>query len=370
MIELVRLVLAIALLAACRVPVASVVIEPARAVEPVPVPVIGDLFEARPALAQHSRLDAVAVAAAQSAADDHVVAARVVREAMATQLGSGMAPHVLTGWGSDDEIAAQLDAALSELRRSTEISEIGVAKASGRAGHVGVVIAVPFPRLPITVERGADATKISMAWVWSDAPAAFAVTPTSSRRLEPVLVASNLDLDVAAALLDCSNPSAIEIRAGARVVATVVDACGGTASASENFGPPAATRIEIEQRVFELVNRERVASGRPALAWDGEAHRFARAHAEDMARYRYVSHEAPDGMHLPFRVEHAGFAASATRENVGHAWGPAEVHVAFMASPGHRTNLLAYDVDRGAVGVVADPRDPSAFYVTEFFRKP
>jgi uncharacterized protein YkwD len=230
------------------------------------------------------------------------------------------------------------------------------------------VVAVPFPRLPITIEHGDASARITMGWSWSETPAAFAVTATSSRRLAPVVVASSLDLAV-----DCARPGAIEIRAGARVVATVVDACGdqvGGDAGGEEFGPPAVTRIEIEQRVFELVNRERVAHGRPALAWDGEAHRFARAHAGDMARLHYVGHEAPDGAHLAQRVHDAGFAARATRENVGHAWGPAEVHVAFMASTGHRANLLAEDVDRGAIGVVADPRDPTAFYITEFFRTP
>jgi len=361
----VRLFVVLTLIVACRPPMA--VVEPQRVEPVIPVPAIDEvMFRHGPALEPRSPLDNVAAAAAQSAADGHVVSARVVREAMAANLGSGMWPHVLTGWGSDAEIAAQLDTAIAELRATADIAELGVARANGAAGRVGVVIAMPDPKLPLVIDRS-ESPRITMAWRWSDAPAAFAVTSTTSRRLEATLVAQNLDLAV-----DCARPAAIEIRAGARVVATVVDACGEYADAnppaSIDFGPPAHTRVEIEQRLFELVNRERVAHDRPPLAWDPEAQRFARNHAADMARMHHVGHEAPDGSSLHQRVELASFRSSTTRENVGHAWGPGEVHVAFMASPGHRENLLAFDIDRGAVGIASDPADPTAFYITEFFR--
>ncbi len=88
-----------------------------------------------------------------------------------------------------------------------------------------------------------------------------------------------------------------------------------------------------------------------------------------MARFRYVGHEAPDGASYRERVAGAPFRTQVTHENVGYAWGPGEVHEAFMLSVGHRANLLADDVERGAVGVAVDPRDLSAFYVTEFFRR-
>lgn len=88
-----------------------------------------------------------------------------------------------------------------------------------------------------------------------------------------------------------------------------------------------------------------------------------------MARFHYVAHESPDGVSYRERIAGAPFRAESTRENVGHAWGPGEVHEAFLRSAGHRANLLAGDVDRGAVGVAVDPADPGAFYVSEFFRR-
>jgi uncharacterized protein YkwD len=345
---------------------------------------------ARVGLERRAELDAVAAAAATSAAADHVVAARAVRGAMAARLGSAAWPHVFTGWGSDAEIEAQLDDALLELRADgVPLAEIGSAVAEGPAGRVGVIVALPRePRLPLTIDHHGRSSEIALAWAWPEEPAAYAVTPTRALRIasrvgDPQTFASSRGLrpghrsndpDVRFTV-DCRTPApAVEIRAGERIVATVVDACGTTVAlddlGAEEVGPPAHTRTEIEHRVFELLNRERVAHGRPPLAWDPAVLVFARGHSAEMARHAYVGHHTHDGLALRDRIVHAPFAWSSARENVGHAWGPGEVHVAFMHSPGHRENVLAWDISRGAVGIAIDPVDPTAFYITEFFRDP
>jgi hypothetical protein len=316
-----------------------------------------------------SRLDEVARVAATTASTGFVVSAPALKVAMATALGSGVWPHVLTGWGTDAEIAAQLEAALAELRVATEIAELGFSTAQGPAGRVGVVVAVPPPSLPLTVERTGSRARVKLAWTWGTDAAVYAVAPVTSRRLHATRTGDVIELAI-----DCADPVAIEIRAGARVVASVLDACAPALATDEllpaiDIGPPAHTPIEIEMRVWALVNRERVANGVAALAWDTAGHRFARAHAADMARFRYVGHEAPDGTGYADRVARAPFRTLSTHENVGHAWGPGELHEAFLHSPGHRANLLADDVDRGAVGVAIDPADPGAVYVAEFFRR-
>lgn len=323
---------------------------------------------------RHASLDEVAGAVARAASEEHGVPAAAVRAAMANVLGSGRRPHVLAGRGSDRQIADQLRVALDELRATVTLEGFGVAVASGPTGRVGVVVALPAPSVPVTIERLGESARLSMVWPWAVAPEVFAVTPMSARRLTAVAVAGQLQFAV-----DCArSDEAIEISAGTVAVAIVVAPCGAVAEApvrvgggdGVELGPPAGTRVEIEQRLFELVNRERAAHGRAALRWDERAHAFARAHAADMAAGGYVGHRAPDGAALVVRVERAGLSAWATRENVGHAGGPGEVHLAFLRSPGHRANLLADDITHGAVGVAADPRAPGDFYVTEFFLTP
>lgn len=367
-LEVVRLALLVVTVVGCRSaaqPSAPLVVPP-----PPALAAPGDHALERFAAAHRpSRLDEVARVAAGAASTGYVVSATAVKAAMATALGSGVWPYVLTGWGTDDEIGAQLEAGLAELRAVTELAEIGFATAGGRAGHVGVIVAVPPPSLPLTVERTDSTARLKLAWIWGDDAAVYAVTPTTSRRLAATRTGDQIELAV-----DCADPTAIEIRAGTRVIATVVDACAPELATDElppalDLGPPAHTMIEIEMRVWALVNRERVASGVAALDWDAASHRFARVHAADMARFRYIGHQGPDGASYRERVARAPFRAAATHENVGHAWGPGEVHEAFLRSAGHRANLLAADVDRGAVGVAVDPGDPSAFYVSEFFRQ-
>jgi uncharacterized protein YkwD len=316
-----------------------------------------------------SRLDEVARVAAESASASFVISAQAVQQAMARALGSGMWPYVLVGWGSDAEIAAQLGAGLAELRAATELVEIGAATARGPAGRVGVIVALPPPRLPLAIERSGSSARVELAWPWHRAIAVYAVGPTASHRLEVERAGDRLGV-----ALDCSDPAALEIRDGASVIATVLDACAPELAAGarlpvSHVGPPARTRVEVEMRVWALVNRDRVARGLAALAWDPDSHRFARAHAAEMARFRYVGHHGPDGAGYAARVAAAPFRSRSSRENVGHAWGPGEVHEAFLRSAGHRANILADDIDRGAIGAAPDPDDRGAYYVSEFFRR-
>lgn len=347
--------------AAPAAPIHAAAIVAAARVEPPP---------AAPAIARP--IDRVAEDAARSASVGYVVAAPTVRAAMARELGSGLAPYVLTGWGTRAEIDVQLGRGLAELRATTPLDQLARAYASGPAGQVGVAIALPPPSLPIAIEREAARVRLVLAWPWAAPAVAFAVTETRAIRVPARLATDRVEVE-----LECGarTERTIELRAGERVIAEIVDACGDAArpadeAADDDLGPPARTRAEIEQRVFALVNRERVRHGRAPLAWDADAFAFAREHAEDMARFEYVAHRAPGGATYHERVALARFPNTVTRENVGRAAGPGEVHLAFLRSPGHRENLLADDVDRGAIGVAVDPRDATRFYITEFFRTP
>lgn len=318
------------------------------------------------------RLDRVAAAAAESAATHHVIDATTLRRAMVEHVESGLWPYVLAVSGSDREIAADLATALAELRTETQLQAIGAAIASGPAGRVAVIVAVPPPSLPIAVEDLGAGPRIELRWTWHEEPAAFAVTPTSARRLESVVKIA--ERGAVAVELDCARDRGqIEINAGPLVVASVPSPCPADArdvpGAEGDIGPPARTRVEAEQRLFALINRERTSRGLRAVTWDPVAHRFARAHAAEMATGGYVGHQAPDGALLPARVARAGIKSAQVWENVGHASGAGEAHVAFVASPGHRANLLAPGATHGAVGMVREPGG-DRFYIVEEFTRP
>jgi uncharacterized protein YkwD len=352
-----RIVVALAV-TACTVPVAPVA---PRSSEVAAIDVAR--WVAPRGVHRQTTLDTVAEVAAASASEGYVVSASALGDAMARELDSAESPYVLTGWGTDAEVTAQLERALDELRGAVEIADVGIATASGPAGRVGVVIAMPAPTLPVTVEDG----RITLPWAWSEPPRAYAIAAERSRRLDPAVVDATFTL-----ALDCTHPASIQIFAGTRVVASVVDPCranvGPTTSrpGAVEAGPVARSPTEIEMRIFELVNRERARHGLAALQFDPKALLVARAHAAEMAAHGYIGHDTAEGIGFPQRM--VVLDARSARENVGHAWGPAEVHLAFMHSAGHRSNILAADITRGAIGVSVDEHDPTGFYVTELFR--
>lgn len=311
----------------------------------------------------------MAAVAAASGAAHYVIDATLLRRAMAAQVESGLWPYVLAVGG--DDLAERLPGALAELRAQTQLEAIGAAVATGVAGRIAVIVAVPPPSLPIRVEDPGTGPQIELAWTWSAEPTAFAVTPTSARRLERI--ERNTRTSSVVVQLQCERDGGqIEINAGPLVVASIPSPCHDDAAdlaSAGDIGPPARTTVEAEQRLFALVNRERTSRGLRALTWDPAAHRFARAHAAEMASGAYVGHQAPDGALLAVRVARAGLGAAQVWENVGRASGAGEAHLAFVASPGHRANLLAPAATRGAIGMALDPRT-GQLYITEELTKP
>ena len=124
------------------------------------------------------------------------------------------------------------------------------------------------------------------------------------------------------------------------------------APAESEPAPPAAPAgaDPAEAEVLSLVNSERTASGCAAIAWDETLAQVARLHSADMAARDYLDHTNPDGL-TPFdRAAAAGTTASAENVAAGQQTA-ADVMAAWMASPGHRANILNCGLTRIGVGV-------------------
>ncbi|GAA2898905.1 hypothetical protein Acy02nite_44280 [Actinoplanes cyaneus] len=104
--------------------------------------------------------------------------------------------------------------------------------------------------------------------------------------------------------------------------------------------PEKARARKLMRQVLRLTNRERVANGCPKIGVDHELIAASAAQSYYMARTRLFSHVWRDGSTFAMRARRAGYRAPAG-ENI--AWGyptAAEVMKAWMASPGHRANIL------------------------------
>jgi|GEM_PF-1529945 len=132
------------------------------------------------------------------------------------------------------------------------------------------------------------------------------------------------------------------------------------ALASGGFSPAAATAVlpaagptaaAIREQVLALTNAERAKVGCPALTVDTRLAVAAQAHGEDMAAHNYFDHNSLDGETAFERITDAGYAYSAAAENIAAGQTtPALVLAGWMASPGHRANILNCSLAQIGIG--------------------
>jgi hypothetical protein len=119
-----------------------------------------------------------------------------------------------------------------------------------------------------------------------------------------------------------------------------------------------------EQRLFDLVNRERTQAGLEKLAWNDSLAQAARRHAKLLADHRSLSHQFPGEASLAERLSSTGLRFDASAENVALGPGVDNNHDALMQSAGHRANLL--DAEYNAIGIgIAE--GGGSLYIAETF---
>lgn len=111
-------------------------------------------------------------------------------------------------------------------------------------------------------------------------------------------------------------------------------------------------RPDLEQRMLELVNNERVANGLQPLAADPELTEVARKHSADMFARGYFAHDTPEGL-TPFdRMQQANVRFLIAGENLALAPSVTVAHTGLMNSPGHRANILRPQFGRVGIGIM------------------
>jgi uncharacterized protein YkwD len=106
-------------------------------------------------------------------------------------------------------------------------------------------------------------------------------------------------------------------------------------------------------QLLQLANQARAAQGAGPLLWNPALATAARRHCLRMVAEGPISHQYAGEPDVSKRAAQAGARFSLIEENVAIAPTPAEIHDAWMRSPGHRSNLLNPAVDRVGVAVVA-----------------
>jgi uncharacterized protein YkwD len=168
-------------------------------------------------------------------------------------------------------------------------------------------------------------------------------------------------LALAAALLavTASSDAAAAGRDVPRITGGISSSCPGA-----DLRPSEADLGSVRAATLCLVNRERVRRGERSLEANGRLERAAQAHTDSMAFGDYFEHIGPRGETPLSRTRAAGYISSwrigyTVAENIG--WGtlsqatPRAIVAAWMASPGHRANILDARFRATAIGVCPHP---------------
>lgn len=114
----------------------------------------------------------------------------------------------------------------------------------------------------------------------------------------------------------------------------------------------ARARTDLEARMLELVNAERVAAGLEPVRADPALAEVARAHSRDMLARGYFSHYSPEGRNLGNRLQQARVSYLLAGENLALAPNLTSAHNGLMRSPGHRANILRPQFGRLGIGIL------------------
>jgi len=124
--------------------------------------------------------------------------------------------------------------------------------------------------------------------------------------------------------------------------------------ATAPFLPPGDRGESTAESIRAATNSVRVRSNLPALTSDPGLQRAALAYAEELALGALLQHQGLDGSTLVTRAEEAGYHGwLVLGENLAMGQGaPAayEVVAAWLASPGHRANLLSDEARETGAG--------------------
>jgi uncharacterized protein YkwD len=141
---------------------------------------------------------------------------------------------------------------------------------------------------------------------------------------------------------------------------------GGGGCADSGLAPTLQNLERVRAATLCLVNRERALYGENPLHANSQLQQAAQSHTESMVTGNYFEHVEPGGQTPLSRMRAAGYIYNSqigyeVAENI--AWGtlwlgtPRSIVAAWMASPGHRTNIL--DGHYRDTGIGVSPHPPS-----------
>lgn len=123
---------------------------------------------------------------------------------------------------------------------------------------------------------------------------------------------------------------------------------------------------ELEMKMVDLVNHERVSRGLKKLAYDPRLTEIGRKHSSDMFIRGYFSHYSPEGKSIADRTADEKVEFMVVGENLAYAPSLDMAHTGLMNSAGHRANILSEDF--GNIGIGIQDGGVYGLMVTQVFK--
>jgi uncharacterized protein YkwD len=116
--------------------------------------------------------------------------------------------------------------------------------------------------------------------------------------------------------------------------------------------PTVASAMTWKQSLLSQINAYRVRNHRAPLHFNTNLGTAAQAHSNNMARYHLFSHASSNGVSWITRIRYYGYRGRYLGENLAVGqFTPSAVLRAWVNSPEHRANLLAYPYRSIGIGV-------------------
>ena len=143
------------------------------------------------------------------------------------------------------------------------------------------------------------------------------------------------------------------------VVAGASPASAATGCAAADGPTAQASAAALAGSTLCLVNQERTSRGLKPLKSNRRLANAARNHSEDMVARGYFAHDTQGGGTFADRIRESGYVAARACPSLGEdlAWGsgtlatPRAIVAGWMASPGHRANILKRGFREAGMGV-------------------
>jgi len=283
--------------------------------------------------------------------------------------------------GTEASVFADLRRQLASVASSTWRSAgIGIFRIPGKWGAVLAFQEKNFDLEPIP-RRLASGGHVNIAGKMRPMLQSPEVLFTPPRG-EVERIATSTKHDIFSARFDCNRGDGayqVEISAadarGPMVLANFPLYCGvdppTTFAVAESSVSPTMGPAEAEAQVLEQLDRDRKVHGLPALVRDPRLAQIARHYSREMAETGEVAHYSRHTGSIIDRVAAAGISPAPTfiAENVGKARSPTDAERGFMASPGHRDNILHRSLTHVGVGVAIGRAEAGtvSLYFTQVF---